>query len=307
MRNGLILGHLSSRTSRWDGLKALFNPSLSDRTAVVRFLEACQPAWKRTKHLVRLTNAVHTAVFAPTGVGKGVSCVVPWLLTNPDSAVVVDFKGELFKLTADARRRMGHRVPRLDPFGVRGPGSDTHNPMQYIDGQSESMIDDCRGLAESLVIRTGQEKDPHWNDRAEQNIAVILCAVAHFANDGDKSLQAMRDVLANESKREGVIELLKGSDAFGGILSRLGHAISHAGKEEIGGILSTVQRHTQFLDTPAVAANTRSSTFNPSDLRNGKMTIYMILPPEHMRTQSPLLRMWMGSFLRAVVKEGLQS
>jgi type IV secretion system protein VirD4 len=38
----------------------------------------------------------------------------------------------------------------------------------------------------------------------------------------------------------------------------------------------------------------------------GKMTIYLILPPEHMRAASPLLRVWIGSLLRAVVRGGLQ-
>ena len=36
------------------------------------------------------------------------------------------------------------------------------------------------------------------------------------------------------------------------------------------------------------------------------MTIYLVLPPEHMRTQSPLLRMWISALLRAVVRGGLQ-
>ena len=238
---------------------------------------------------------------------KGVSCVLPWLLqrTNTDSAVVVDFKGENYRITADARRRMGHRVVRLDPFGVCGGGSDSFNPLDHIDGQSEQMFDECRDLAEALVVRTGHEKDPHWNDKAEQNIGTILCAIAHFAEAGDKSLQAMRDVLANDAKREGVLQLMQSSDEFGGILSRLGHAASHSGKEESGGILSTVQRHTQWLDTPAAAACTKTSTFNPAELRKGRMTIYLVLPPEHARSQSALLRMWIGSLVRAVIRCGL--
>ena len=36
------------------------------------------------------------------------------------------------------------------------------------------------------------------------------------------------------------------------------------------------------------------------------MTVYLILPPEHMRSQSALLRMWIGSLLRTVVRGGLQ-
>src|ERR1700692_2612519 len=35
------------------------------------------------------------------------------------------------------------------------------------------------------------------------------------------------------------------------------------------------------------------------------MSVYLILPLEHARAQSPLLRMWISSLLRAVVREGL--
>jgi type IV secretion system protein VirD4 len=62
----------------------------------------------------------------------------------------------------------------------------------------------------------------------------------------------------------------------------------------------------RFLDTLAVADNTKESSFNPSDLLSGKMTVYLVIPPQHMRAQIPLLRLWISSMLRAVVKGGLQ-
>ena len=36
------------------------------------------------------------------------------------------------------------------------------------------------------------------------------------------------------------------------------------------------------------------------------MTVYLVLPPEHARAQSPLLRMWISTTLRAVLRGGLQ-
>ena len=70
-------------------------------------------------------------------------------------------------------------------------------------------------------------------------------------------------------------------------------------------MMTTTSRFLRFLDTLAVADSTKTSSFDPADLRKGKMTVYLILPPEHMRAQSPLLRMWIGSLLRAVVRGGL--
>lgn len=105
--NGLILGHIEGKPDKVTGTMALFDRDLPAKAACQKFLLAFQR--KPPPYLVRLANAVHTAVFAPTGVGKGVSCVIPFLLTNRDSCVVVDFKGENARLTADARRKMGTR------------------------------------------------------------------------------------------------------------------------------------------------------------------------------------------------------
>lgn len=115
--NGLILGHIAGKPSKWRGVSGLFNRRLPAKQAVQRLLMACQR--KPPKNLVRLTNSINTMVVAPVGSGKGVSCVIPWLLTNPDSAVVVDFKGELTLASALHREKeFRHKIVILDPFKV---------------------------------------------------------------------------------------------------------------------------------------------------------------------------------------------
>src|SRR5579875_887979 len=96
------------------------------------------------------------------------------------------------------------------------------------------------------------------------------------------------------------------SDAWQGMLARLGHQLTHFKDKELGSTLTTTNRFLRFLDTIAISESTKQSSFNPADLLTGKMTVYLILPPEHMRAQSALLRLWIGSLLRAVVKGGLQ-
>jgi type IV secretion system protein VirD4 len=114
--NGLIVGHIQGRHDKLRGTMGLFDRALSAKAACQRFLMAFQR--KPPKHLVRLTKAVHTAVFAPTGVGKGVSCILPFLLTCPESCVVIDIKGgENALVTAEYRRqKFGHNINILDPF-----------------------------------------------------------------------------------------------------------------------------------------------------------------------------------------------
>lgn len=95
------------------------------------------------------------------------------------SCVVTDPKGELFALTSKhRRRRFKHRIVRLDPFGLGGPGMDTFNPIDLIDPNSPSLLDQARDLASMLVVRTGKEHEPHWNDMAEAVISTFIAYVA---------------------------------------------------------------------------------------------------------------------------------
>lgn len=288
--------------------KALFDRHVPAAKACERFIfsmRKLQPA--PPPQLVHLANAVHVAVFAPTGVGKGVSCVIPHLMSCPDSMVVVDFKGENAKLTAAHRRReFGHRTILLDPYHVVTKAPDQFNPVDKISADSSLAIDYCRDLAEALVIRTGQEKEPHWADSAETWIAAMAAVITQFAEKKDRSLQTLRTMLTNPVKMQAVIKLMCESDVCGGMLARLGYQLTHFKDKELASVLTTTNRFLRFLDTLSVAECTRTSSFDPDDLCKGKMTVYLILPPEHMRAQSGLLRMWISSLLRAVVRGGLQ-
>jgi type IV secretion system protein VirD4 len=129
---GLLIGRLSVRKqSYW----RLFNPRVNS-------LDACMSFWGERKNPLVRVNTIHAAVFAPTGVGKGVSFVIPHLLTCPESTVVVDFKGENYRATAKAREQMGHRIVVLDPFHVVTQTPDTFNPLVQIDADSPLAIDD---------------------------------------------------------------------------------------------------------------------------------------------------------------------
>jgi type IV secretion system protein VirD4 len=306
---GLILGRNAEDVKGWlPAIKGLFDRRIPHKDACLAFMAEALRRWKYKAKapLVRLPHAVHTAIFAPTGVGKGVSFVVPQLLSCPDSTVVVDFKGELAQITAEHRRKVfGHRIILLDPFRVVTQTPDSFNPLDFIDRENPQALDECRDLAESQVIRTGQEKDPHWADVAEVWIAALVAATVHYGAEGDRSLQTVRKLLCDPAKIEAIIKLLSGSDAWQGMLARLGNQLSNFKDKELASTLTTTNRFLRYLDTLAVAESTSSSTFSPNTLRYGKLTVYLILPPDHLRAQSALLRMWISSMLRAVVRGGL--
>jgi len=116
---GLILGRIKREGAPIVcAVKGLLNKALSAKAACGEFFVNLHLRKRKKGVLVRLPQSVHTMVVAPTGVGKGVSCVIPFLLTCDESCVVVDYKGENALLTAEHRRRMGHKIVILDPFKV---------------------------------------------------------------------------------------------------------------------------------------------------------------------------------------------
>lgn len=306
--SGLILGRLPIR--RKPNLFVAIAKLFHWRLAAAQGCEKFWAAFRKPKPpLVRLPRAIHTAVFSPSGGGKGVSCVIPFLMTCQDSCVVVDFKGENAKLTAEHRRRnFGHQIVLLDPFKVVTRSPDTFNPLDSIDRDSSLALDECNDLAKALVIRPDEEKEPHWNDSAESWIAALLATVVQYgqAHEGTRSLQTIRDILSDPQKLEMSLKLMGESTAWGGLLARMGGQLKHFVEKERSSTLTTVARHMRFLDSMAITESTMTSSFDPSRLRGGKMTIYLILPPDHMRAQSALLRMWIGSMLKSVIRGGLQ-
>lgn len=224
--------------------------------------------------------------------------------------MVLDFKGENAKFTAEHRRKhFGHRVVLLDPFGQVTKKPDTFNPLDFIKKNSPLALDDCNDLASALVVRKETEAEPHWNDSAEAVASAVVATVAAFGDrgDGTRSIQTVREIISNPDKLEMATKLMTESDVWGGQLAQLGGQLSHFKDNERGSVISTALRHLRFLGTPTIADSTAESSFNPADLRKGKMTVFLIIPPDRIDANAGLLRMWIASLLRACVRGGLES
>ena len=142
-------------------------------------------------------------------------------------------------------------------------------------------------------------------DGAEHWIATFAAAIVYFAEPKDKSLQGLRELLTNPKHIEKVIELTTRSEGTDEFLAKMGFQLTQFVDRELGSTLTTANRFLRNLDTPAIAASTQSSSFDGAELRSGKMTVYLILPGEYVRTQVGLLRLWLSSMFRAIIRQGI--
>ena len=69
---------------------------------------------------------------------------------------------------------------------------------------------------------------------------------------------------------------------------------------ERGSVLSTVVRHTAWLDDPRLCAALARSDFSLRDLKRRPMTVYLAIPPDRLRTCLGFVRGFIGLVLDGI-------
>ncbi len=251
--------------------------------------------------LIRLPDYCHVLLCGGTGSGKGVSIIIPNLLSYSSGSIVAfDTKGDLYQTTAKRRANRGERIIRLAPFNA---GEDALNPLDAIPNDSPMLVDSAHALATALVVRQESETDPHWNDKAVELITALLVLVLLRFKGEDRNLSSVQEIISDQDMLKAAVNVLQ---QIGGIPARLGNKVKPYFDKDGGltkegaGVISTATRHLSFLDSDLVARAVNSSTFDPAELRKPGITLFLQIPPDQLEAQKGLLRCWVSTLVRVI-------
>ncbi len=243
----------------------------------------------------------HILTCAPTGAGKGVGGVIPNLLDYPGSAFVLDFKGENYAVTARAHRELGQHVILVDPFGITGNTGHALNWLDTLDPDSPDVVSRAAGLADMLVVVEGNDADSHWTDTARELLRGLLVYVATLPADRRTMAELRRIVTASERDLADTLDEMQADPEAGQrIPARAAAAHLNRPERERGSVLSTVVRHTVWLDDPRLCAALARSDFNLDDLKRQPMTVYLAIPPDRLRACLGFVRGFIGLALDGI-------
>ncbi len=242
----------------------------------------------------------HLVTIAPTGAGKGRSCIIPTLLRYPGSCVVVDIKGEAASVTAAHREKMGHKVVVLDPFQASRISCGALNPFDTFPLLNTGVEDFALTIPECLHPgQTGTLLDPFWDTKADGLIAGVAAALLTGYPENERHFLKMRDILLADDMIYSLAVLLdtKGKDLP--LLARQQIAAFLQTEEKCrSGIMATAQQHFNCLYEPRVEATLRETSFDIAAFRDGQpVTIYLVIPPSQLAGYGKLLRIWIHSLL----------
>ncbi|MBN2752335.1 MAG: type IV secretory system conjugative DNA transfer family protein [Rhodospirillaceae bacterium] len=253
----------------------------------------------------------HVLIFAPTRSGKGVASVVPTLLTWPASTLVLDIKGENWRLTSGWRASQGQRILKFDPASESG--SARFNPLAEVRMGTNHEIADVQNIGTMLIDPEGKGLKDFWMKTGFAWLSASLLHVLYKVQKGQNRIATLRDVslalaMPDVKDFDAMLTSMIGFDHGRESVNEFVHASAKemlaAAHPERSGVHSSAKTELMLYRDPIVARNIAESDFKLDDLMQGDkaMSLYLVVPPSDIDRLQPLIRVMMNLFLRRQLK-----
>jgi type IV secretion system protein VirD4 len=249
----------------------------------------------------------HMVTIAHAGAYKTTGALIPNLLVHEGSALIIDPVGELARITAARRgpggqgvKGMRQAVHVLDPFGLTGMETAVYNvfdEMEHIArGNPDGPVSYAAKISEAMVeVRPGPSD--YWDKDARRFLLALILYV-YIGPEEKRNLVTMRRLLM-EGDPEALERYIASGEAtrkntpFQALLIAMlncppgpyrdavaGSAASFMamGDNQKGGVVTTAQEQTSFLDMPEIVRVSKGSSFRLADLKDTRMSVYVCVP-----------------------------
>lgn len=249
--------------------------------------------------------ATHCLIVGPTGTGKGVGVILPTLLSDPRSMIVLDPKhAENYQLTARHRAAAGHTIVRLDPFhaaGPRAPPAGGFNVLDILQRESPTLADDCRVLAAGVIRREPTEHTPFFNDMSVIVLQAFLIFVVCLGTPEERHFGTVCSLIRSPLAFAGTVSAMRESTECGGALAELGGTISALEGKEKAAVIATLCTHLAAFESEPVRACLRTTTFDLPALRHGT-TLYLCMDASTLVSHAALIRLWLTALILHLIR-----
>ncbi len=262
---------------------------------------------------LRFAGQQFVLLAAPARSGKGVSIVIPNLLSYPDSVVVLDIKRENYAITAGFRRAHGQEVYLFDPFAEDGR---THrfNPLSAIsDGLFR--VGDILAIGYALYPPGGH--DDFWKDQARNLFLGIVLLLSEW-RDARRTGRGesipdypvtMGEVLRQSSGHGMPVKaylqralVQHRALLSGACVDALNRFLSNDDKV-LASILATFHAPLTIWANPIVDAATSANDFDLRDVRRRRMSVYIGITPDHLSEAALLVNLVFSQLVNLNTKQ----
>lgn len=327
--------HGSARWASWDEIKAMSilppsvtgGPPLSTRLKSKHtglpvpteehegvFIGAYEDPRTGKLMYLRHNGPEHVMAFAPTRSGKGVSLVLPTLLSWKHSVLVHDPKGEAWHLTAGFRReKLGQKVFYFDPTCAESWRVAGFNPMAEVRVGTSHEVGDAQNLATIVVDPDGKGLVDHWQKTSRSLITALILHLcyqmkreegrqAHF---GDVVRYFSQDSKSLQDTLQKMRDYQHLQDGPHPIVKETAQEMMNKDIRELTSVVSSAASYLSLYTDPVIAANTSRSDWRIADLMDGDTpaSAYLVVRPSDADRLRPLLRVILTQITRTLTRE----
>jgi type IV secretion system protein VirD4 len=250
----------------------------------------------------------HLLTNGPARSGKGISVVIPNLLHWQGSLYVTDPKGELAYVTGWHRQNnFGQKVIYLNPWGLHGLPQHRFNPLANLVDLYKSK-DGARGLTEAVAALALQllpepedARNRYFREGSRKLLRALMLYLATSGNADRCTLPELWRLLQSSQKLNEALIDMAASDALAGVVADLADDIAGIIERSPEAFQSFIEgaRQTVTIFDPSgwLADSVSGSDFTFADLKTGKATIYLVIPPERIETHG----LWLGLLTRQAI------
>lgn len=247
---------------------------------------------------------------AASRTGKGAAIIIPNLLMWEQNTFCIDPSGENVAATWQELENRGKRVALLDPFhcaerlGVPARLRVSVNLLDGIRRDSLTCREDIRVIADGLVMRYKAD-DATWDNGS---VTVLAGLIAHVAADPhgspERTLAAVRELLLMPAEaRDELFNAMAEETGFGN-LAKAAAAVGLSKSKKAQAFVEGAADNTEWLDSEPMAALLGKSTFQLSELKTGKVALFLIIPHEYIGEHGRFLRLFVRAAIDSMTKLG---
>ncbi|MBI1256556.1 MAG: TraM recognition domain-containing protein [Chloroflexi bacterium] len=255
----------------------------------------------------------HRLIVGSPGSGK-FTCAISLLLLEDDgaNAFVIDPKGgEAFRFTAVFRDQLGEggdlAVRLLDPCGLYAgvAPSESINPLDIIRPDNPNLVGDVDKLVDALVIVSGHEREPVWAMSAKKVLRAIILHIATFPSaarsQAAPTLMDVQRVVSEDLDEAFLLEMAENPIAED-LVVRAALEISALKKAEgtWRGVKFQIDASLAFLDNPGVRKTLAVTSFDVTELRRRRLSLYVVLPNKEKEALARWLRLTYATVMESI-------
>lgn len=252
----------------------------------------------------------HFLTIAAPGGGKTTAALVPAVLEcRKGSLVITDPKGEITAMTRRHRSKVS-RVVYLNPYHAdftAHTGIDYEdtgfNPFDMIDNDANTRANADK-FARLLCVTDRNDSNSYFGDEGAELLSLFITWMVKYEPPEHKNLTYLYSILRTEPEQLFQYIDYTNDPVLIDDANRFRDMFENA-PQQWAGVVSKAQLATKrYVPTSPLSDHVCKSGFDPRCLKSEDVTVYILLPSEHIDTATPWLNMVIGLLGHAVGKAG---